>query len=108
MRHANMDSGFFVCWILNMFLNWEIGAVALALWAISLWFNVSWYPAAAVGAIWVVGTFIVTALFGWIIGTGSTRHSNTTGLANVNPYSSDNSNLPSCKRPSCDIEDDKA
>ena len=31
MRRADLDSGFFICWLLNMVLNWEIGAVALAL-----------------------------------------------------------------------------
>jgi len=86
MRHTNMDSGFFVCWIINMILNWEIGAVALILWIVHLWFGYSWYPAAVVGGIWTIGTFIITAIFGWLISHRQTYKSNDE-LPDVNPYS---------------------
>ena len=87
LRHSTkIDSGIIVCWFINMFLNWEIGAVALGLWCISLWFHVSWYPAAVVAGIWVLGTFAVTAFFGWIIASRKTYRSNQE-LPNLNPYS---------------------
>lgn len=85
MRRANIDSGFFICWILNMVLNWEIGVVALALWTISEWFHLSWYPAAAVAGIWVIGTFLFTAFLCFMSGGGRNKSSND--LPNVNPYS---------------------
>lgn len=85
MRRANIDSGFFICWILNMLLNWEFGAVAIALWTASEWFNLSWYPAAAVAGLWVGGTFLFTALLCFMGGGGSTKSSKD--LPNVNPYS---------------------
>lgn len=85
MRRANVDSGFFICWILNMFFNWEIGAVAMVLWTISEWFHVSWYPAAAVAGIWIIGTFLVTALLCFMSGGSCNKSSND--LPNVNPYS---------------------
>jgi len=108
MRHTNMDSGFFICWLINMFLNWEIGALALILWTVHLWFNVSWYPAAVVAGFWTIGTFIVTAVFGWIISQRQTYKSNSemedvnpyspanckTELKNVNPYSAGNQPQP--------------
>lgn len=89
MRHTNMDSGFIICWFINMILNWEIGAVALILWTASLWFNLSWYPAAVVGGIWVLGTFIMTAFFGWLISERKIYKCNDE-LKDVNPYSPSN------------------
>lgn len=86
MRRADLDSGFFICWILNMAFNWEIGAVALALWAVHLWFGLSWYPAAVVAGIWVVGTFFVTGIFAWLSG-GHHEYKPNSELKNVNPYS---------------------
>ena len=87
LRHSTkIDSGIIVCWFINMFLNWEIGAVALGLWCISLWFHVSWYPAAVVAGIWVLGTLLFTLFFGWILGQGK-PHKGNRDLPNVNPYS---------------------
>lgn len=99
MRHTSMDSGFIVCWLINMILNWEFGAVALVLWTISLWFNVSWYPAAVVAGLWVIITFATTAFFGWLISERKTYKSNQE-LENVNPYSVGvkNTNIPDAKK----------
>lgn len=91
MRHTNMDSGFIICWLINMILNWEIGAVAFALWCVHLWFNLSWYPAAVVAGLWVFGTFAVTLFFGWVISSRKPYRPNSE-LKNVNPYSPGNSN----------------
>ena len=41
MRKANMDSGFFFCFLANLLLNCEWALIALLLWAISYWFGLS-------------------------------------------------------------------
>ena len=74
-----------------MILNWEIGVVALILWIIYEWFGLSWYPAAVVAGIWVVGTLLVTAGFAMLSGEAKVKQSND--LPNVNPYSMTNEDI---------------
>lgn len=88
MRHTDIDSGFVVCCLLNMFLNWEVGALALALWIASEWFGLSWYPALVVLAIWIGGAIVITGIFSWA-SHGENRLKSNDDLPNVNPYSID-------------------
>lgn len=46
MRRTTINSGFFICFIANLIVNWEWGFIAVLLWGFSYWFNLSWYPAA--------------------------------------------------------------
>lgn len=86
MRRASIDSGFFICWILNMLFNWELGALAFILWIASEWFKLSWYPAAAAAGLWVIGTLIFTIFLCWL-GSGSKNIRQSNDLPNLNPYS---------------------
>ena len=45
MRRTTINSGFFICFIANLIVNWEWGVIAVLLWGFSYWFNLSWYPA---------------------------------------------------------------
>ena len=86
MRRANMDSGFLICWALNMFLNWEVGALAFILWVAHIWFDLSWYPAAAALSIWILGALAITSIFAWASSGGSKLKENSE-FKNINPYS---------------------
>lgn len=86
MRHANISSGFVICWFLNMFLNWEVGALALLFWVAAEWFGLSVYPAIVTFGIWVGGAFLITCVFAWA-GSGSRTLRQNEELPNVNPYS---------------------
>ena len=50
MRRTTINSGFFICFIANLIVNWEWGFIAVLLWGFSYWFNLSWYPAAAMAS----------------------------------------------------------
>lgn len=86
MRRADINSGFFICWILNMLLNWEFGALAILLWIPYQWFGFSWYPAAAIAGFWVLGAFALTCFFTWASGSNEIEK-RSRELKNVNPYS---------------------
>lgn len=85
MRKPNIDGGFIVCFLLNLFFNCEWGLLALLLWAISYWFGISWYPAAVLAALWVLSTLGITAFLSWSVGSDSSPRNKD--LPNVNPYS---------------------
>ena len=84
MRKANMDSGFFLCFLANLLLSCEWALIALLLWAISYWFGLSWYPA-ALAALWVLVAFSVTSILAW--SSGADSFPTNKDLPNVNPYS---------------------
>ena len=54
MRRTTINSGFFICFIANLIVNWEWGFIAVLLWGFSYWFNLSWYPAAAMAVLWLL------------------------------------------------------
>ena len=85
MRKANMDSGFFLCFLANLLLNCEWALIALLLWAISYWFGLSWYPAAVLAAFWVLMAFGITSVLAW--SSGAEGFPRNQDLPNVNPYS---------------------
>lgn len=87
MKHASMDHGFIMCWLLNMLFHLEWGLVALIMWALHCWFDISWYPAAAVLVCWVLLGFGITWFLSWTIGAGNKPEPQ---LKNVNPYSQAN------------------
>lgn len=82
-----MDSGFFLCWLLNMFLNWYWGFMAILLLIPYWWFGWSWYPAAAVFGLWAGGTFLVTAFLAWISSGSGEYETKVNRRKNINPYS---------------------
>ena len=86
MRKANTGDGFFLCFLANLLLNCEWGLIALLLWAISYWFGFSWYPAAALAALWVLVAFSITSVLAW--SSGAEIDPRNQDLPNVNPYSS--------------------
>ena len=85
MRKANMDSGFFLCFLANLLLNCAWALIALLLWAISYRFGLSWYPAAALAALWVLVAFSVSSILAW--SSGADSFPTNKDLPNVNPYS---------------------
>lgn len=86
MKHTSENSGYLVCVLLNMILNWEIGAVAFVLWVIAMWFGVSFYPAIAALIAWIALGVIITGIFAWA-GSGENSLKTNNELPNVNPYS---------------------
>lgn len=97
MRRTTINSGFFICFIANLIVNWEWGFIAVLLWGFSYWFNLSWYPAAAMAVLWLLMGFSLT----WMIIWGSSARDNfrpNQQLKNINPYSSKNEDvLPKIK-----------
>ena len=77
-------------------LGW--GFIAVLLWGFSYWFNLSWYPAAVMAALWLLMGFSLT----WMIIWGSSACDNyrpNQQLKNINPYSPKNEDvLPKNKK----------
>lgn len=98
MRRTTINSGFFICFIANLIVNWEWGFIAVLLWGFSYWFNLSWYPAAAMATLWLLMGFTLT----WMIIWGSSARDNyrpNQQLKNINPYSPKNEDvLPKNKK----------
>lgn len=84
MRKPDVSDGFLLCWLMNMFLNWEWGFLALLLWAGHAWFELSPYPAVAVFSLWCIGAFALTSLISW---SSNTVHHPDKRRKNLNPYS---------------------
>lgn len=88
----------FICFIANLIVNWEWGFIAVLLWGFSYWFNLSWYPAAAMAVLWLLMGFTLT----WMIIWGSSARDNfrpNQQLKNINPYSPKNEDvLPKNKK----------
>ena len=82
-----MDSGFFLCWLLNMALNWHWGFLAVLLLIPYWWFGWSWYPAAAVAGLWAGGTFLVTCFLAWVTSGSAEYERKINSRENINPYS---------------------
>ncbi len=92
MRRTTMDAGFAACYLVNLLLNWEGGMVAMLLWIASYWFNLSWYPAAAMTVLWLAGVFAFTWLLSWGAAARDNNHPNSS-MKNINPYSGNNAKV---------------
>ncbi len=85
MARGNTSGGFLICFFANLLLNCEWGLLALLLWAISYWFDFSWYPAAVLAAAWVAVVFSLTSFMAW--SSDAESYPRNQDLPNVNPYS---------------------
>lgn len=98
MRRTTINSGFFICFIANLIVNWEWGFIAVLLWGFSYWFNLSWYPAAAMAALWLLMGFSLTWMIIWGLSARDNYRPNQQ-LKNINPYSPKNEDvLPKNKK----------
>ena len=92
MRHTTRGSGFFICYLINIFLNIHLAipAVILLLFHIFFKWSLAWFWLAVIGWIAVVGVQMM--ILRWLSSAASTAVSKTPleriDKKNKNPYSS--------------------
>jgi len=62
MRVADASKGFFLCFLLNMFFNFEWGLFALILFLLHLWLNVPLWIALVLLGVWIAISLILALL----------------------------------------------
>ena len=83
MRRAKKTDGFLLSFFLNLFLNYWLGLVALALWVLHLWLGIPLFI-----SLIALGAWVVTALLATIILSIAANSAPPGGeQRNVNPYS---------------------
>ena len=87
MRRANASRGVFLCFLINLFLNFEWAVIAAILFGLHVWLHIPWFFAAIIGAFWVIQAFVLAILVQW--GSRSSAIP-TPEQSNTNPYSAKN------------------
>lgn len=103
MRRTSSSHGFFLCFILNLFLNFEWGLLALLLWILHLLLGIPWFLPLMGLAVWLLIAFFATFLINW----GRSASEPTPERENRNPYSARNEDVfGRHQAPAEDIEDE--
>lgn len=84
MRRTDSNSGRFICFIINLALNWELSIPAFILLILHFVLHISLWWAAGAAALYILWIALLTFIIGWASsGTGKPE----TPRKNVNPYS---------------------
>lgn len=84
MRKTERSGGFFLCLLLNIFLNPEGLIIAAVLFALHLWVDIPLWISLLVLGIWLVIIIAQMLFIGWASRCGSEH---TPPRQNKNPYS---------------------
>ena len=84
MRRTSRNSGFWLCLIINLFLNAEAAIPAVILFVLHFFTELSlWWTALALG-LWIIYALVITLFFSWVSKCGSEP---PPPKKNKNPYS---------------------
>ena len=84
MQKAPASNGYFMCFMLNLFLNFRWGALALGLMILHLWIGIPLYVPLAGFCIWIFVALFAT----WLVAFGLKSSEGKMLLRkNKNPYS---------------------
>lgn len=82
-----VTGNFFLCLLLNIFLNFEGLIPAVILLILHFWLNISFWWSVLAIALWIVRTVLYMLVIGWVSKCGSTADK---PKENKNPYSVSN------------------
>ena len=89
MRRTSRDSGLWLCFVINLFLNAEAAIPAVVLFILHFCIGLSlWWAALALG-LWIIYALVITFFFSWVSKCGSEP---LPPKENKNPYSN-NTNI---------------
>ncbi len=84
MRKAKKTDGFLLSFFLNLFLNYWLGLVALALWALHLWLRIPLFISLIALGAWLAMALLATIILSVAANSAPPAYSEQ---RNVNPYS---------------------
>ena len=90
MRKAKYSDGFLLSFFLNLLLNYWLGLVALALWALHLWLGIPLFISLIALGAWVVTALLATIILSFAANSAPPAYNEQ---RNVNPYSAKTSDF---------------